>query len=420
VRRDYVTTFIAEALVLASALAVYRLIALGYGTTGFGEYSVTRRTLTLLLPFGVIGLDVGIARLAAYAAESRPREARSFLVAALPIAGVGVALTAILLWLFPAFFAQVFFGDPGRAPLVGTLPVLLAGATGHVLVYGNLRGRGRIAHANVLMVANHAVIPLATLLIGGPLTQILLALGGAWLVCSAVAFLLTDKDTHEVRRLSGELLRFGGRRVPGDLVQLLFFALPVIITAQIAGVVDAGIVAFGITALGMIGSSLTPIGFVLLPFASRLMGRGAVQDLRVHVLDILRVVTPLVILGVILVEILAEEIVRRYLGPDFAPAADVLRLVLLGAIPWSAFVVLRSIVDARYERAVNARNLLIAFVVFVVAALPAALLAESITAVLAAFVGGLYVLGALTLFESFNALRTGRDVAPEVDVRLEA
>lgn len=419
-RRDYVTTFIAEALVLASALAVYRLVALGYGTIGFGEYSVTRRTLTLLLPFGVIGLDIGIARLVAYAADARPREARSYLVAALPISAAGVAITATLLWLFPELFAQVFFGDPDRAALVGTLPVLLAGATAHVLVYGNLRGRGRIAHANLLMVANHAVLPLATLMIGGPLTQILLALGGAWLACSTVAFLLTDKETHEIPRLSRELLRFGGRRVPGDLVQLLFFALPVIITAQIGGVAEAGIVAFGITALGLIGSSLTPIGFVLLPLASRLMGRGAVRDLRVHVLDILRVVTPLVVVGVVVIEVLADEIVRRYLGPDFTPAAAVLRLVLLGAIPWGAFVVLRSIVDARHERAVNARNLLIAFVVFVSIALPAALLNRSIGAVLAAFVGGLYVLAALTLLESFKALRERDEVTPDMDLGLEA
>jgi O-antigen/teichoic acid export membrane protein len=290
------------------------------------------------------------------------------------------------------------------------------GATAHVLVYGNLRGRTRIGQANLLMIVNHAVLPLATLLLGGTLVRILTTLGISWLVCSAIAFVLTDKDIRYSRNLSRELLHFGIRRVPGDFVQLLFFALPVIITAQLGGVADAGLVAFGITALGMIGSSLTPVGFVLLPLASRLFGRGSIGHLRVHVIDLLRVIVPTVIVGVLVMEIFADEIVRRYLGPDFAPASGVLRLVLLGALPWSAFVVLRSIVDARHERAVNARNLTIGFSVFVVGAAFAALVSRETTHALVAFVIGLYVVGGLTVIESRRALIGLAPVAPELDL----
>jgi O-antigen/teichoic acid export membrane protein len=404
-KRDYLTTFVAEALVLASALLAYRLVALHYSTSGFAEYAVARRALTLLLPFGVIGLDVGIARLVAYAADKRPQDARGYLMAALPISITGLALASAALLGFAPLFAQLFFGDVQRVDLVATLPLLLGGATAHVLVYGNLRGNNRIAQANLMMVVNHAILPVATVVLGGSLQAILLGLGAGWLVFSVAVFVVTPKEAHDVGRLARELLRFGGRRMPGDLVQILFFALPVIITAQLGGLTDAGIVAFGITALGMVGSSLTPISFVLLPVASRLIGRGSVAGLRAHVVGIVRRVTPVMMIGILAVEVFAEEIIRRYLGPDFVPAVGTLRLILLGALPWTAFIVLRSILDARHERAVNSRNLAIGFAVFVIVAAPAALLARSTTIVLSGFVTGLFVLAILTIVESYRALQ---------------
>ena len=404
-KRDYLTTFIAEACVLASALLVYRLVALGYGTSGFGEYAVTRRTLTLLLPFAVIGLDIGLARLIAYSSLKRQSDARSYLVAALPIAVTGLALTTGILLAFAPVCAQLFFGDPSRTDLIQSLPILLLGATAHVLVYSNLRGRSLIAQANAVMVGNHAVIPLATFAMSGSLTAVLVALGLGWFLLSSVIFALTPKEANDPLRLTSELLRFGSRRVSGDFVQLLFFALPIMATAQIGGLAAAGIVAFGMTALGMVGSALTPISFVLLPMAARQMESGSVSQLRAHVSQMLRIALPLVFVGVAVLEVFTEPIIELYLGSDFLPAAGALRVLLLGALPWSVFILLRSVVDARHERAINARNLTIAFALFAVLALPATIAARDTVLILASFVLGLSCLSVLTAIESYRALR---------------
>ena len=75
-RRDYVTTFITEALVVAGYLLAFKLVADNLGAGGFGEYALARRTLSLLLPLGVVGLDIGITRYVSYAAAERsPRSA---------------------------------------------------------------------------------------------------------------------------------------------------------------------------------------------------------------------------------------------------------------------------------------------------------------------------------------------------------
>lgn len=411
-RRDYLTTFAAEALVVASALLAYRVVAVGYGPVGFAEYAIARRSLTLFLPLCVVGLDVALPRLVAYSIELRPSATRSYLLAAVPIAAAGLALTSLTILLFPDVVSRLFFGSAELATLVIVLPLMLAGATSHVLLYGHLRGRSHIVQANLLMVANHAMVPLLMVLMGGPLERVLASIGVGWIVVTAVAFAATERSATDIAPLSRDLARIGVRRVPGDMVQLLFFALPVILTAQIGGLAEAGVVAFGITALGMIGSSLTPVGFVMLPLAARMMGRGSMADLRIHVVDMLRIVGPMVVLGVVALEVFAEEIVVGYLGPEFSGSTAYLRLILLGAVPWGVHIVLRSIVDARHERAVNARNLTISFVVFVLVAALGVGLDGGVGGVLVGFVIGLVTIGALTLAESYRALRTS---APAMD-----
>jgi O-antigen/teichoic acid export membrane protein len=379
-------------------------VAVGFGAYGFSEYVIARRTLTLLLPLGVLGLDVALGRLVAIAAVRDQRAAESYLVAALPIAGAGLAATAAVILAFPETVAQILFGSTEYAAVARTLPLCLAGATAQVLVYSDLRGLHRMRHANIVLVANHAVMPLATLLLAGDVVGILTALGIAWCAVSTAAFLTCPRSQATAPGRTQELFRFGIRRTPGDVVQLLFFALPVIVTAQVGTIVDAGIVAFAITALGLVASALQPVTNVLLPTAARLIGRSEVAVLRAHVTRILQLLVPPIVLGIVAIEFFADDILRRYLGADFVRGSGILRLVLAGALPWSLFILLRSVVDAHHERAIIARNLIAGFVCFVALAPFSALELGAVSGVLTAFVIGLYVIGALTVYEAYRAL----------------
>ena len=99
-------------------------------------------------------------------------------------------------------------------------------------------------------------------------------------------------------------------------------------------------------------SGLTPISFVLLPAVSGYFARGTLEQVRQQVLAIARIALPLLIAGVIVLEFFARPIVADYLGPQFAAGADVLRVIMLGALPWGVYVILRSVIDARYVRPV--------------------------------------------------------------------
>src|SRR5207248_6971853 len=160
-RRDYITTFVAEALVVVSYLLAFRLVAVFLGTTGFGEYSLSRRTLSLLLPLVVLGLDVGVARYVSYAEANKADGSSAYPPAALLMLGAGATVLSAVLLAFNGFWAQVFFGSATYSGLVVAMPVLIVGGGAQVIAYSYLRGMARIQWANVVYVLNFAVVPIA-------------------------------------------------------------------------------------------------------------------------------------------------------------------------------------------------------------------------------------------------------------------
>jgi len=110
-RRDYVTTFITEILVIASWLVAFRLVAIQWGASAFGEYALSRRAFSLLSPLVIVGLDVAIARYVAYGVGHRLGRLGGYPGAALVVMAVTVGITALLLRFFPGPIANLLFGD---------------------------------------------------------------------------------------------------------------------------------------------------------------------------------------------------------------------------------------------------------------------------------------------------------------------
>lgn len=399
-RRDYVTTFITEALVIAGYLLAFKLVADNLGASGFGEYALARRTLSLLLPLGVLGLDIGITRYVSYAAADHSQRAAGYAPAGLILMAVPVVIMSAVLLLFSAFWAQVFFGSEKYATTVTSIPALLAGGALHVAAYGYLRGLAKIQKANLLMTINHVAVPvLSIVLFGHSVSAILTAMGVGWALVSLAPLVRLPRTTVNLRERIKELARFGIPRTPGDVVQLLLFAMPGILVAHTSDIRVAGVVAFGVAAVSMIGSGLTPVSFVLLPVAARLFASGSIRQLRTEILEVVGITMAGAVVLVVILEVFAGPIVGVYLGPGFSGLVDTLRLTLLGALPWGVFVTLRSVIDARHIRPINARNMVISFAGFVVLAFLLPRVTDATTSAVLAFVIALYILATLTIIE---------------------
>jgi O-antigen/teichoic acid export membrane protein len=396
-RRNYSTTLITEILFIGSYLLCFRVVAVHLGSVGFGEYAVARRTLAALTPLGALGLDLAVARSIAHSL-GRPDSGHGYVPVAIAIQLAAMAIISLPLIAFSDLFAAVFFGGRQYRDLVLSLPLLIIGGGLQGIAYGYFRGRMQIQRANLLLFCIHAATPLlAVLLITTSVSAILFAIGLAWIAISLLFLAMTQLQLDKPKERALELARFGIPRVPGDLLQLLLFALPAILVVHVADIAVAGSVALGVAALGMIGAGSSAVGMVLLPVASRLIATGSRSELRNLIIDVARIWGLALVVLTSVVELLAGPIVSVYLGPGLVRGGtELLRVLMLGAVPWGAYVSLKSIIDAQHVRPVNARNMLLACLVFCVALGPLWIAFGSLTGIVGAFVLSLYAIGLLT------------------------
>jgi len=196
-----------------------------------------------------------------------------------------------------------------------------------------------------------------------------------------------------------ELLIYGVQRVPADFGLAALLSLIAIFTAHTAGVEQAGNVAFGVSMLSAAGSLFAPIGIVLLPHSSQMVANLELEKLRYYVRKILAVSIILTCIGVIFFFIFAEKVIDLYLGTTFQGISSTAKLIALGVVPYAVFVSMRSILDSYYLRAVNAKNIVISLVCFVMCGGISLVLSADYRFLVMEFVFALLFLSILTLID---------------------
>ena len=395
VKRNYLVTAVAELLAVVSYIVVFRVVSDRLGPVGFAEYALGRRVLSLLFPIAVLGLDLAVTRFVAGTDEDRPLQA-SFVPAALAGVLVECALLALIALTFSKPLSSLLFGSPDYPDLIVAMPVLLLGLCFQGVVYGYLRAQVQVIRAGSLLLATLVAMPLLASLVGPSVSAMFWITGVGWALLSLVFLFGTEVAISRAWPAIRSLLRYGGPRVPGDILMLLLFSAPPIIAAHTDGIRAAGAVAFAMASLRMIGSVIT---FFLLPSATRLLARGEREQARREVFVIARWILPLLALGTIAFEIAGDRILSAYLGDSIAGGLAEVKLVMLAAVPWGTFVLLKTVVDAHHLNPINARNLLISAVAFAVAAAGLGSAHQSGLPILTAFVGSMFLLAALTVIE---------------------
>jgi O-antigen/teichoic acid export membrane protein len=371
VKRQLIWTFLTEISVLAAGILVFRFAAQLLGPEGFGQYTVSRRVVGLIQLPSMLGFGIAIPRYLAIATSQgeRPDQTRYYVAV-----GVGCPLLlALAIGLLgataPRTVARLAFGTSQLEGLV--LPVMLAllGSMAHNLAYAVLRGELRMKEANALQFVNLALWPLlAFALAPRSAAGVILVLAAAWILMGGLALtwvlrpFVQGMDLRRTPLVAAwrELLDYGLPRVPGELALVALFAMPPLVLAHSAGIVQAGHLSFALSALSMIGSLFAPIGLILLPRASAQGARGQFVGLRRDIGRLLGLALPVTALGVALGEIAAPWAVRWYLGVQYDGVTPLLRWLLVGALPYVTYLLLRNLLDALSPQALNSRNLAMA------------------------------------------------------------
>jgi O-antigen/teichoic acid export membrane protein len=408
---EYFSTFLTEFLVMASQLITYKLAAHQLGKSGFAEYALARRTVSLLFPVPVMGLAVGLPRYIGFANGRGDRESVArYYGATLWCVGCAAFCCLLVMNLFSKTFAFLLFGNIQYSYLAFPLSLIVVALCLHTVVCGYFRGQMHMNRANVLQFVNLALVPVISFLVFGySLSRTLISIGVMSLLMSLVGTLKTPFRAIALNNLkeAGELVRYGIQRVPGDFVLMALFTLPATFVAHLKGVQEAGFVAFGISVVSMIGSIFAPVGLVLLPKATIMLAQGVRDELKQHVRFILRATFVLCIVIIAVIGIWIPVLVRLYLGASFEQVVPVVRILVFGALPYSLYLVLRNLVDAHHEYGVTAAILTGGLAVFVVGSLAIRFLSAnpSVTLLLFAFLAAVSTIAVFSGWECRRILR---------------
>ena len=411
-KKDLLLTFFAEAVVLVSGLLVYKFAANLVGQDAFSQYALCRRTVSFILPALLMGLTVGIPRYIAFASSNNDyQRPDNYFLSGIVVLFINVLLFMLVLNLFKRQFACLFFGSSEYHDLIFSISIMIIGLTLHAACYSYYRGNLLMIRANILQVLNTGVVPVLVFVTHADIVRILSLTGLSWIITSAFALALICKNlewnkTKSLLPCAKELLSYGIQRVPGDFGMAALLSLPAILTSHTSGIRAAGYVAFGTTILNMTGSVFAPFGLVLLPKASQLIASRNMVKLKDYILKLAGLTLLLSLVGLIVFEIFAYEIIKIYLGETFNDLVVIARIIMLGSLAYTYYVSMRSIVDAFYFKAVNTLNIIIALFIFLIVSGFVCVLDGSNITLVSSFVGSLYVLGILTFINIRKLLRS--------------
>ena len=347
-------TLAGQALLLCGLFLVTRISVHAFGAEGFGQYQVARRTLAVVAFPLMCGLGISLPR---YIARDIAEigEVTKWMVSSIALATM-VVFGFLLLGI--AGFEQIgqwTFGTGSEHRLVLSLLIAATGMFCATLATAAMRGLSRFHLAALLQVVNGAFVPLiAVLLAAGRVERALLISGGLWIVIAAIVFFCLSREwessaltAHSVWGAVKELFIFGLPRVPGDIALFGLFALPAYAAVHRNDILGAGFLSVGLSLVQAIATAFASAGFVLLPYwsrAARSSNSLAIARKRTVKLIIVSCLVSTMLLG--LLEIFLLPVVRLLLGPLAMAGIHSIRYVMLAAVPYVLYLVLRDYFDA--------------------------------------------------------------------------
>jgi O-antigen/teichoic acid export membrane protein len=372
-RKAIVFSFAVEFAVMLSMMAGFRIASDNWGDAGFGAWALTRRLLSFMVPLIICGIEISIPRSVARHLTLAPKDSSAaYFDAGMLIVGAGLGVASVVLLLWRDAVAVLVFGDAAQVPLVLPLWALLVGYCVYFPCYAYLRGKMRITEASFAHLIMYGALPLIPLyLVPSSAPSALLAMGGL-----SLAFALTcivavrsgeSRSSQQLGTVVRQLVTYGMPRMYASFGLMALMTLPPVLVAHRDGIAEAGIVAFGVTLVGLAASVVTPIGVTLLPFATRTAasGDGAALTRLVHRIEL----AALLVGGAIAIVLfaLAPLIASVFLATPHEGANGLLRICALGIVPYVYFVCVRNLLDAIAVRSIATWAVLIALVTFILA-----------------------------------------------------
>lgn len=401
--KDIVLTTVTSIVVIISMIFVTRFLAKGLGPDVFGAYCLARRIVSFIIPFSTVAMGVSLARYIAISVDEEKR--KKYLVSTICIVFCVSLVVCLVGYLGGKSLTILIFHDPRYLMLFYSSLFMVAGFGFFEILYSYYRGIQRINMANLWQVCIIAILPLIisyTFAQKGNVALIVFLMGlSTYLTIFPLMVFLRRikwKGLNRIKLSFKDLLKYGIPRTPGGIALAGLLTIGPFLAPYFGTMKDAGYLVLGQSVFRIVEASVVAFGLVALPKVSQIFSEGRTDFLRDRISDILAIIIHVGLFTIIQIFIWSNEIVLIWFGHEYLEAVPIIRVFLFSLCPYLGYVMLRSIIDAVEERAVNTLNLFISFGVTAVLSL---LLAYAGLGVLGLAVGitvGLLNLGVFTTY----------------------
>lgn len=415
--KDILLTSLTSAFVTIAMVLSTRFLANGLGPESFGTYSLARRFVSLALPFTTLSIGTALTRYIAVAGTEI--EKKTYFVDSLLITFASAVLAFACGWLGRNQWTLLIFNGIQYKNLFFSSLFMIIGFGFFTILYSYYRGIQRMDWANILQMI---IMGLAPLFISyffaskSTSAEIVFYIGLASCLCFLPLFIHLKntpwKNTPLLQRQADQLLKYGIPRTPGGIALAGLLFIGPYLANTFGSAREAGYLVIGQSVFRVLEASIVAFGLVALPKVSQLFANNRTDFLKDRIGDIIIMIIQVGLFTVLQLFIWSEEIVRIWLGSEYLQAVPYIRIFLISLCPYLGYVMLRSIVDAVEEKAVNTFNL---FIALLITALSSLWLASTFLQMYGLALGcgiGFYYLGLSTAFYLIKKYRVNLSSVP--------
>lgn len=374
--KDFASTAATSIAAACSLVIVTRLLAHGLGQEAFGIYSLSKRILATLMPFSMLGMNVAITRHIAISTDGATKYL--FLVSGFILAVMPSVVLFLVGMVFISQLSAIVFQSANYSLVILAVLFTLMGYSCYVVMFALYMGTGKTWKANLWQLALFALWPIIVAGVyakSGAVHLILFFTGIPYFLTVVPLGVCLWKGIPYFRQTISvadplkQLLRYSLPRVPGGFVLASMLTLGPFLASYFGSLTDAGYFVVGQSVFALTEAGISAFGLVVLPKAAQLYADGRLEFLRERISDVVALTVHLGLFVTIQFYIWADQLILVWLGHQYSNAIPLMRILLFGLLPHFLYVLLRSVIDAVDEKAINTYNLYVSMLVAMLSSL---------------------------------------------------
>lgn len=410
-KKDYFYTYLTYGISFISTLAVYYFVTQRFEYIEFEKYNLSRRVIGITSVILMLGVAVSLPKSVAVVSFNKnstlynSANLFSVLIFVLTLASV----FSLTVFLFPNFYGQIFWNTNQYKNLLKIISVFVVSSIFFNIVFSFSRGIMDMFFANVMTLCN-ALIPLCFLPFLNKIENYYLAISYFnFFLASLFLYWIIKKHKLKIfysaslyRRQLSKILTFGIPRVPGDFALEGILSMPVFITAHMLNTEEASNLGFAISLISMVGTFISPVSIILLPYSAKLMYEKNLTELNRHVHKIFLLFLPVMLVITLMFILFSDLITENYFNNLSRDVSFYMKVVSGVFLPYSVYLIVRSVNDIFYIKPVNAINTIFSLSVLLISALFFYKLGIFKYPAIASLYLGVFCLGLTSYYTYFN------------------